>query len=149
VEQRPVNRRLRRAIGVAIALAVLGTTAWLMLRDGTTFTDVTDISDEERAPADVRIRVRVVNASTVRGLARRATQRLRDRGFDVVETGNTAERRDSVLVIDHTGHPDWARRVAAAFGGARIEARPDTLRYLDITVVLGRTWTPPAQPFYP
>jgi hypothetical protein len=106
-------------------------------------------SKESMAPEGVRVRVQVVNASTVRGLARRATQVLRDRGFDVVEAGTGAEQLDSTVVIDRSGHPDWARRVAAALGGARVDTRPDSSRYLDITVLVGRTWRAPAQPFYP
>ncbi|HEX7938656.1 MAG TPA: LytR C-terminal domain-containing protein, partial [Gemmatimonadaceae bacterium] len=39
------------------------------------------------APDGVRVRVQVLNASSVRGLARRATLLLRDHGFDVVEAG--------------------------------------------------------------
>lgn len=103
------------------------------------------------APSGVRVRVQVMNASSVRGLARRATQLLRDRGFDVVEagTGAGADQLDSVLVLDRSGHPDWAQRVAKALGGARVESRPDSSRYLDVTVFVGRTWRPPAQPFYP
>ena len=93
----------------------------------------------------------VLNATTTRGLARRATELLRDRGFDVVDVGSTAaqERGDSTFVLDRSGHPDWARRVAAAMGGARVIARPDSSRYLDVTVLVGASWRPPAQPFHP
>lgn len=103
------------------------------------------------APAGERVRVQVVNASNIRGLARRATLLLRDHGFDVVEagTGTDAEQLDSTTVLDRSGHPDWARRVAAALGGARVEARPDSSRYLDVTVLVGRAWRAPTQPFYP
>ncbi|MEK7401741.1 MAG: LytR C-terminal domain-containing protein [Gemmatimonadota bacterium] len=109
------------------------------------------VAPESMAPEGVRVRVQVVNASTVRGLARRATTLLRDRGFDVVEagTGTGAEQIDSTLVLDRSGHPDWAKRVAAAMGGARMVARPDSSRYVDVTVFVGRTWRPPPQPFYP
>ena len=103
----------------------------------------------ERAPEGVRVRVQVLNATRTRGLARRATFVLRDRGFDVVETGTAAEQRDSTLVIHVAGHPEWAARVAAVFGGARVESRPDTSRYLDVTVLIGASWRPPAEPFYP
>ncbi len=96
-----------------------------------------------------RIRVQVLNATTTRGLARRATLHLRDRGFDVVEVGTANLQIDSTLVLDRSGHPDWAKRVAAVMGGARVEARPDSSRYLDVTVLIGRSWRPPAEPFYP
>jgi hypothetical protein len=102
------------------------------------------------APAGVRIRVEVLNASRVRGLARRATLLLRDRGFDVVETGTVQPTRDSTLVLDRSGHPSWAAVVAEVMGpAARSEARPDSSRYLDITVLVGASWRPPAEPLYP
>jgi hypothetical protein len=97
----------------------------------------------------VRIRVQVLNATDTRGLAQRATDYLRDRGFDVVEIGTNREKMDTTLVLDRSNHPDWASRVAAAMGGAKVLSRPDTSRYLDITVLIGTTWRPPAQPFHP
>lgn len=103
-----------------------------------------------RAPAGVRVRVEVLNASRVIGLARRATLYLRDRGFDVVESGNAAgERRDTTLVLDRSGHQEWAESVARAMGEAQMVARPDTLHDVDVTVLVGSAWRPPAQPFYP
>ncbi len=100
------------------------------------------------APAGVRIKVEVQNATATRGLARQATLYLRDRGFDVVSFGNASERRDSTLVLDRSGHADWAALVAAAMK-ARVESRPDTSRYLDVTVLVGGDWRPPPLPFYP
>lgn len=96
-----------------------------------------------------RVRVEVLNATHVHGLARRATEYLRDRGFDVVASGTVHDQRDSTLILDRTNHPVWAGRVARAFGGARVQLAPDTSRYVDITVLLGATWRPPAEPFYP
>jgi hypothetical protein len=74
---------------------------------------------------------------------------LRDRGFDVVEMGTVGHTIDTTLVLDRSGHPDWAAQAATVMGIARAEARPDSSRYLDITVLVGRLWRPPAQPFYP
>jgi hypothetical protein len=101
------------------------------------------------AATQTRVRVEVLNATNVRGLARRATMQLRDRGFDVLEIGTWNQRLDTTLVLDRSGHPQWAKRVADALGGARIESRPDSSRYLDVTVLLGSSWRAPAQPFYP
>ncbi len=101
------------------------------------------------APEGTRIRVQVLNATRTRGLARRATRYLRDRGFDVVEVGTEREPRDSTLVLDRSGHPEWAQLVGRALGGARVESRPDSSRYLDVTVLLGASWRPPAEPFHP
>ena len=102
-----------------------------------------------RAPDGQRVQVEVLNATKVRGLARRATEVLRDRGFDVVAVGTSGESRASTLVLDLSGHPDWANRVARALAPARVVARRDSSRYLDVAVVLGTSWRPPAKPFYP
>ena len=107
------------------------------------------VPEAHRAPDGVRIRVQVLNATQTRGLARRATFMLRDRGFDVVETGTAPVARDSTLVVHRGGDPEWAARVARAMGGARVETRPDSSRYLDVSVLIGATWRPPAEPFYP
>lgn len=100
-------------------------------------------------PDDVRIKVEVLNASGQRGLARRATFALRDAGFDVVRFANDPERRDSTLVLARSGNDAWAALVARALGGARVESRPDSSRYLDVTVLLGADWRPPTKPFHP
>ena len=102
-----------------------------------------------RAPDGQRVQVEVLNATKVRGLARRATEVLRDRGFDVVAVGTSGESRASTLVLDRSGHSDWAHRVAAALNGAPVETRPDSSRYVDVTVLIGSSWRPPAEPFYP
>jgi hypothetical protein len=102
-----------------------------------------------RAPEKVRIRVQVLNTTRTRGLARRATRLLRDRGFDVVEMGTTGPALDTTMVLDRSGHPEWAATVAKVMTPARAEARPDSSRYLDITVLVGRTWRPAAEPLDP
>ena len=100
-------------------------------------------------PDSLRIRIEVLNASGIRGLARQATFHLRDLGFDVVSSGNSAERFDSTLVLVRSGRMDWAELAAQALGGARIEARPDSSRYLDLTILIGARWRPPAEAFHP
>lgn len=102
-----------------------------------------------RAPANTRIRVELLNATHRPGLARRAAFHLRDAGFDVVRTGTSRAQSDSTVVIDRTGHPEWARLMARALGGARVQSRPDSSGYVDLTVLLGSAYRPPAEPFYP
>lgn len=123
-------------------MAVLGGAALLMARP-------TASVSRAAAPSGVRVRVQVLNATPTRGLARRATLFLRDQGFDVVEVATAPASRESTLVIDRSRHPDWARLVARALGGVQVESRPDSSRYLDVTVLLGHDWTPPSEPFYP
>jgi hypothetical protein len=100
-------------------------------------------------PDGVRIKVEVLNSSGLRGQARRATFALRDAGFDVVRLGNDTVHRDSTLVLVRSGREDWAQLVARSLGGARVESRPDSSRYLDVTVLLGSDWRPPTKPFHP
>jgi hypothetical protein len=134
------------AAGALLVIVAIGASA-LITREvtGTVF----GIGGDDRAPAGVRIRVQVLNATATRGLAQRATDHLRDKGFDVVEIGTNREKMDSTLVLDRSNHPEWANRVAAAMGGAKVLSRPDSSRYLDITVLIGASWRPPPQPFDP
>jgi LytR cell envelope-related transcriptional attenuator len=143
-----LTRRLGLVLGlVVILLGVGGALASSRVR-----TAVFGVPSGATAPRGVRVRVEVLNATLIRGLGRRATELLRDRGFDVVDVGTTSarERGDSTFVLDRSGHPDWAARVAQAMGqGARVISRPDSSRYLDVTVLVGATWRPPPQPFHP
>lgn len=143
-----MNRRTLRRLAVA-GIAVLLTAGVLLART------IRDDPTRRAPPPDAtgqdagRVKVEVLNATDVRGLARRATFFLRDRGFDVLFTGTAPVQLDSTLVLDRSGHPERARRVAEALGGARVETRPDSSRYLDVTVMLGRSWRAPAEPFHP
>lgn len=135
----------RKAFGLALAGAVLAvaTATALPARRG-----LSRVSNRTERGGP-RVRVQVLNATHVRGLGRRAMLYLRDQGFDVVEVGTTTAVRDTTLVLDRSRHPEWARNVATSLGAAHMETRPDTSRYLDVTVLVGSSWRPPAQPFYP
>jgi hypothetical protein len=62
--------------------------------------------------------------------------------------GTSRDQRDKTLVLDRSSHPSWAGLVASAFG-ATVQEKPDSLRYLDVTVLVGADWRPPPLPFYP
>ncbi len=98
------------------------------------------------APPPGRVRVQVLNATSTHGLARTATDVLRDRGFDVVETGNAPRGSDPgvSLVVDRVGNREMAQQAADALGITRVETRRDTALMLDVTVILGRDWRAPA-----
>ena len=129
-------------------LLAVGLGAWFVLRPAMQPTAAAR-PPRVYAPKGVRIKIEVVNATRTRGLARRATLFLRDAGFDVVRVTTDTAQRDTTLILDRSGHPDWASRVAKSLGGARVESRPDSSRYLDVTVLLGTSWRPPSEPFYP
>lgn len=90
-----------------------------------------------------RIRVEVLNAGGRNGMARRATDLLRRRGFDVVYFGNAESfGQERSRVLDRIGRLDAARRVSDALGIADVERRLDRNLYLDVTVRLGSDWEP-------
>ncbi len=88
-----------------------------------------------------RIRVEVLNGTARPGLARTATRVLRQQGLDVVffATGPAAE---STRVLVRRGDPGQGRDVAEALGVGRVLVEPDTLRRVDVTVLLGNDWRP-------
>jgi hypothetical protein len=101
------------------------------------------------APEGVRIRVQVLNGTNQAGLARRATQHLRDLGYDVVDF---ATQDPPVPATEITVRPDraaWGQRLQRALGTGTVTERADLSRYIDGLVVLGPDWTPPAEPFRP
>lgn len=150
-----MKTRAARAIIVVLVISIVagGATIWSARRRPPTpaaAAPVVKVAQPEIAPPNgARVRVQVLNGTKTRGLARRATMVLRDHQFDVVETGTDVTARDTTIVYDLSGHPAWAASVAKLFAPARVIARPDSSRYLDITVSVGSTWTAPAQPFYP
>ncbi len=99
------------------------------------------------APAGPRVRVEVLNGTGRGGLARRATERLRADGFDVIYFGNAGgARRDSTLVLDRSGRPGAARAVVDALGAGRVQSKGGAPPDIDVTVVLGRDWPAAADP---
>lgn len=90
-----------------------------------------------------RVRVEVLNAGGGPGMARLATEHLRDLGFDVVYFGNAeAFGQDSTVVLDRSGNPEMARAVVVALEATTVRSEPDANLYLDVTVLLGSDWTP-------
>ncbi len=145
-------KRFWLAGGFGLLVAVLGASGVMMHARGDApaplLASVTGGHDV-RAPEGVRIRVQVLNTTKTRGLARRATRLLRDRGFDVVELGTVGPTMDTTLVLDLSGHPEWAGAVAKVMAPAHTRARRDSSRYLDVTVLVGSSWRPPAEPLDP
>jgi hypothetical protein len=89
------------------------------------------------------VQVEVRNGAGVDHLAERATQYLRDQGFDVVDVGNYSSfDQEHSVVIDRIGNPEAARNVAEALGippgRVRQEIKPQY--YLDASVVIGHDY---------
>lgn len=94
-------------------------------------------------PAGPRVLVEVLNASGVPGLAREGTRQLRQKGLDVVFYGNADQTLDSTEVLVRRGDGPAGARVARALGLGTVRRVEDTLRRVDVTVLLGRDYRPP------
>jgi hypothetical protein len=81
--------------------------------------------------------VEVLNGTRRAGVARAATRMLRRQGLDVVFFGNADETADSTRVIVRRGDAGQGREVRLALGAGQIVVEPDTLRRVDVSVILG------------
>lgn len=137
-------RRGRRLLvaAFAVAMAAVGVAS---LGDGPRPVE-TPLSLQTPPPAE-RVRVEVLNAGGVTGMARNATAALRDRGFDVVDFGNAPlpsfDPERPSAVIDRVGRPEWAQSVADALGIDNVLSEPDPNLYVDVSVWLGSAWARP------
>ena len=97
--------------------------------------------------ADDRIVVEVLNGTTRAGLARTATRLIRKQGLDVVFFGSadSASRTDSTRIIVRRGERGAAEIVASALGAGVVEVELDTLRRVDVTIILGSDYQPAAE----
>ena len=102
------------------------------------------------APPGMRIKVEVLNATKTKGLARKATT------YSCAIAGSTssrsARRRSSGQRRSFSTGQIIRTWAAACCQGARAQQsrrRPDSSRYLDVTVLVGADWRPPPLPFYP
>jgi len=88
---------------------------------------------------DHRVVVEVLNGTTVDGLARSMTIKLRRAGLDVVYFGNWSESAvDSTLILIRRGDSSFARVIRRALGAGKVVLDPDPRLLLDASVVLGR-----------
>lgn len=98
------------------------------------------------APPGERVRVEVLNAGGTPGAAAAVRDELRERGFDVVYWGNAESfGQEETVVLDRSGRVEWARRVAAGVGADDVRSEPDASRLLEVTVLVGSAWEPPAE----
>ncbi|MFN4769815.1 MAG: LytR C-terminal domain-containing protein [Candidatus Kapaibacterium sp.] len=86
------------------------------------------------------IQLQILNATDVPGIAKKATDFLRRRGFDVVQVQNASFQTPKSFVVNVTADSAPAARVAYALGidNGSVRREIDTTLVLDCTVVLGR-----------
>ena len=151
----PRTRRSGLVITVIALIVVAGAAgSWWLRSENTASVGISagapQLDPRGMAPAGQRVRVRVVNTTKSRGLARRASDFVRDLGFDVVDYDSDSKLQDQTTVVSHTGHRDWAERLARGVKADTIVTRAEsTLHYVDLTLLIGSNWKPPAKAFRP
>jgi len=90
--------------------------------------------------------VEVINGTARPGLARTVTRVLRQGGLDVVSFGTAdGPPADSTLLLVRRGDSAAARRAARILGTGKVHWAPDTLRRVDLTVIVGGDYQPPGE----
>lgn len=92
-----------------------------------------------KSTAQEVIQVNILNACGVPGLASKAKEYLRARGFDVVEIGNSDELCQKSIIVDRLGDNKSALQVAYALGikDSLIVTKIDSNMFLRSTIMLG------------
>jgi len=72
--------------------------------------------EKRRTVSDIYIQINIINATGVQGLAKKAMNYFRDRGFDVVEISTSDSLESTSYVIDHLSDTISAKNVAFALG---------------------------------
>jgi hypothetical protein len=90
-----------------------------------------------------RLRIEVLNGTDISGLAKEASEFLRDKGFDVVRYGNTSKKVEKTVVIDRTDPESKnARLVRDVLKQGTITYEPHSVQLLEVTVVMGKDFEP-------
>ena len=99
--------------------------------------------DKRRTVSDVYIQLNVINACGKQGIAKKAMNYFRERGFDVVEISTADSLSSRSYVIDHLSDTISARNVAYAIGLSDSSIRHDfdTTLYLRASVVIGTDYS--------
>jgi hypothetical protein len=106
--------------------------------------------EEEIQPSPLAhtIQIEVLNGCGVNGIAKIFQERLRENGFDVVNTENYVIKGkvywnvDQTFVIDQIGVAEQAKAIAKALGIplSNIESRENPAAIYDISVVVGKDY---------
>lgn len=101
--------------------------------------DPTLDADIQRNTAQEVIQVSVLNAAGAQGIATKAKNYLRSRGFDVVEIGNFDKTVSKSCIIDCVGDLRSAMKVAYALGinDSLVVTKVDSNLFLRSSIILG------------
>jgi hypothetical protein len=142
----------RRTLGGLLVLGLAGFGVWMassLVEDTPLIPRSLDAGGRDEvarppipAPGS-RIRVEVLNAGGVPGVAAAARDDLRDAGFDVVHYGNASSfGREGSSVVLRSGDASAAQAVADRLGIEQVLVEHDPSLLVEVTVLLGSGWRP-------
>jgi len=146
-DKAPSTSTIVLLVALATVLAFAGSFVFGLKRPTAPDQAAPVVETDERPVSGVQGgRVEVLNGAGKSGLARIATDRLRDAGFDVVQFGNAGKITARSQVIDRVGKLDVATAIGRTLGIADVRTEVDTTRYVDVSVILGSDWAAQRSP---
>jgi hypothetical protein len=133
----PQAKRGLKARGLELGILLLALILVVFL-----FSTVRRLTQTPEQPVPIErkvVRVEVLNGCGTPGLAKKVTDFLRIKGFDVVNVGN-AENFEfpETIVVDRVGNMASAWKVARAVGVNNVIQQKDVDLLLDVTLILGK-----------
>ena len=87
------------------------------------------------------IKISVLNGTDIAGLARKTTEILRDKGFDVMEYGNSQTKVEKTIVIDHySSDMTYGKIVGRSLGCRNITTNIDSSKIVTVTIIIGEDY---------
>jgi LCP family protein required for cell wall assembly len=96
------------------------------------------ISEEGPSPIGDELNIEILNGSTNPGQAQSLRNYFVEYGFNIVHYGNALRSDyDKTLVIDRTGRPSVAKRIADIINCDEVHTRIDKSLMVDVTIIIG------------
>lgn len=123
---------------VSLIIMIIGVFSIILL---VSFID--KIRDELAAREPQKIRVVVLNGTSIDGLASRTADFLRRNDCDILQIENaTSSYKETVILDRDNRNLKKARRVRHLLGVGRIAYEPDPAHIVEVTVILGEDYKP-------
>lgn len=103
---------------------------------------VASVPESQKIITQEVIQLNILNGCGVSGLASKAKEYLHNRGFDIVEIGNSNQQYNKTTIVDRLGDKESVRRLAYAIGVAdsSIVVEIDSSLFLRATLILGNDY---------
>lgn len=86
-----------------------------------------------------KIKIEVLNATNINGLAERVAKLLRRKGFDVIRYDTAKEKIEHTVIVERKEtNLKHAKFVKEVLKQGEVSFEPDVLGFLEVTIVLGK-----------